>query len=225
MPQAKPDSDDIRRACNALAALLQDKVKYAIVGGAACQLLGSDRATDDPGKVVSARQLIAADENRFSVEIRTSHTHYKSDPRVEIEILSPPSTFREAFQEDTITYILDIEGIFINVLQPVQILNSKCRSILGRVTDGKKRTDSLDVLFLLKWLADQGVSPTAQQVPNAVEEFVEWFISIYGGEELWTAAGFDQEKGLFHLCYCSTLAKATSRFLLNCCISRGESSN
>jgi hypothetical protein len=66
MPQAKPDSDDIRRACKALAALLQDKVKYAIVGGAACQLLGSDRATDNvdivvpPGKVVSARQLIAA---------------------------------------------------------------------------------------------------------------------------------------------------------------------
>jgi hypothetical protein len=116
MPQAKPDSDDIRRACNALAALLQDKVKYAIVGGAACQLLGSDCATDDvdivvpPGNVVSARQLIAADENRFSVEIRTRHTHCKSDLRVKIEILSPPGTFREAFQEDTITYTLDVEG-------------------------------------------------------------------------------------------------------------------
>jgi hypothetical protein len=146
-----------------------------------------------------------------------------------------------------------LKGIFVNILQPVQILNAKCRSTLGRATDGKKRTDSLDVLFLLKWLADQGVSPTAQQVPNAVEEFVEWFISIYGGEELWTAAGFDREKGLFHLCYCSTrdwrimvpshhlshasihyqssfhffyrspLAETINRFLLNGHISKGGS--
>jgi hypothetical protein len=69
---------------------------------------------------------------------------------VEIEILSPSRTFREAFQEDTTTHTLDIEGIFVEVLQPVQILNAKCRSILGGATDGKKRTDSLDILFLLK---------------------------------------------------------------------------
>jgi hypothetical protein len=231
MPPAKPDPGDIRGACKALATLLKDKAKYALVGGAACQLLGSDRATEDvdfvvpPGKVVSARQLIAADKSSFSVEPRTRHTHYKSDPQVEIEILSPPGTFREEFKEDTSTYTLDIEGISIEVLHPIQILNAKCQSILGRAGSGKKQTDSEDITFLLKWLAGQGITPTAQQVPHAVGEFVEWFISIYGGEELWTAAGFDREKGLFYLCYCSTLAKATSRFLLNCCIPRGESSN
>lgn len=98
----QPQPQQIRDACAALAAFLADK-KYAIVGGAALQLLGSPRLTEDVDFVVpkdavpAARALLAAAGGHFSVDPRTRHTHYRTSPPVEIEILSPPSLFKENF--------------------------------------------------------------------------------------------------------------------------------
>jgi len=63
----------------------------------------------------------------FDVENRTLRSYYKSDPRVEIEIITPPSLFRESFNNNTPVVL--VNGV--KVLKPSLILNAKCNSILG----------------------------------------------------------------------------------------------
>lgn len=203
-----PNPQDVRRACAALAACLGKNVKYAVVGGAACQLLGSTRETEDvdfvvpQGQVAGARAIVAADKDRFTVEPRTRHTYYKSSPQVEIEIISPPGTFKETFDANTSTFTINVDGYPVEILHPLYILNAKCRSILGRANYDKKSSDAIDIQFLLWWLATNQIFPTAQYVPNATGEFVEWFIANYQGEEYWTRANFDRKTGRSRLPEC-----------------------
>lgn len=195
-----PSPQQIRDACVALAAILADK-KYAVVGGAALQLLGSTRLTEDVDFVVPkdavapARALLAAAGAYFSVDPRTRHTHYRTTPAVEIEILSPPTLFKENFDQYTPTHSITIGGRSITILKPALILNAKCRSILGRSNELKKKNDATDIKFLLWWLATNNAFPSAQEVPNATKDFVTWFIAIYEGVEYWTSARFNLESG------------------------------
>lgn len=86
--QLKPSPKEIRAASEALGALLTSRVKYAVLGGAACQLLGSGRVTEDvdfvvpKGEVKSARKLLAAEPAQFIVDKRTLHTYYRTQPQV-----------------------------------------------------------------------------------------------------------------------------------------------
>ncbi|KAF2462937.1 uncharacterized protein BDR25DRAFT_385324 [Lindgomyces ingoldianus] len=186
-----------------LAAFLGNN-KYAIVGGAAVKLLGSTRTTEDvdfvvpQGAVAAARTILAAAPAHFIVDPRTRHTHYRTSPPVEIEIVSPPALFRETFNADTPTHTITIGSASIKILSPVLILNSKCRSILGRPTEAKKVSDAADIKFLLRWLATNNAFPTAQDVPNATKEFVEWFIATYTGAEYWTSARYNFQTGGSH---------------------------
>nr|POE62243.1 hypothetical protein CFP56_70630 [Quercus suber] len=186
----------VQKAC-AHVALALGQTKYALVGGAACQILGSPRVTEDidfvvpKGSVNSARRLLAAAKNEFTVEPRTLHTFYKTSPPVEIEILSPPGTFKEDFDQDTSTVAVRIEGASVHVLNPVLILNAKCRSVLGRASEEKKLTDASDIQFLLEYLAKAGTFPSSQQLPNVSKEFVTWFADNYGGTQLWINARYD----------------------------------
>jgi hypothetical protein len=174
-------------------ALKDGNVRYAIVGGAACLLLGSDRATSDvdfvvpKGRIRDARLLLKAQSDHFSVQARTNHTVYLSNPTIEIQIISPPALFKEPSDEATETFEV-LDGI--HVLKPALILNAKCRSILGRAGEDKKMSDSQDIKFLLSWCAENGMDSKAD-VPNATKEFVDAFIATYGGAALWRRAGYE----------------------------------
>jgi hypothetical protein len=191
---AYPSTYHVIAAAKAVARALQDGgVKYAIVGGAACLLLGSNRVTTDvdfvvpKGRIKDARLLLKAQADHFAVESRTNHTVYLSNPPIEIQIIAPPALFKEPFDEDTETVEI-LDGV--QVLKPALILNAKCRSILGRAGDDKKMSDAQDIRFLLNWCAENDMA-TKADVLNATGEFVEAFVSMYGGEDLWRNLGYD----------------------------------
>lgn len=195
-----PTPEQVCAAAKAVGYALGDQ-DYALVGGAACVLLGSTRATEDvdivvpKGNTPAARSLLKQQIKYFDVANKTLHTTYKSTPLVEIEIIAPPALFKEAF--DASTPIIIVEGA--KVLKPVLILNAKCRSILGRAEEKKKRCDATDIQFLLSWCARNHAYPTSEEVPNASKQFVSWFIQRYGGKDYWTNAQYDLEIGLFLL--------------------------
>lgn len=140
-PSNKPTPEQVA-AAQAVGFSLGDQT-YAVVDGAACLLLGSSRVTEDVDIVVSqgatreTRLKLKSQDAYFDVEKRTLHTYYKSNPPVEVEILAPPSLFKETFSSST-PYIV-VEGI--RVLKPALILNAKCHSIVNRASEDKKRTD------------------------------------------------------------------------------------
>ena len=143
-------------------------------------------------QIRAARRLLAADTQSFTVDPRTLHTQYNSDPPIQIELLSPPTMFREHFDQNTPTVTMEVEGTEIRVLHPKLILNAKCRSILGRTTDERKAADSGDILFLLKYFgeSEQGDGKdTKMGVSNATQEFVEWYVERYGHKSLWQGVG------------------------------------
>ncbi|PSS15239.1 hypothetical protein M430DRAFT_59860 [Amorphotheca resinae ATCC 22711] len=194
----KPSPEQIREAAVAISYCLGDQV-YAIVGGAACSLLGSTRETIDVDIVVpqgatrDARRKLRNEPTLFDVDNRTLHTYYRSDPRVEVEIITPPSLFRERF--DNNTPVVLINGV--KVLKPSLILNAKCNSILSRSSGEKRLADATDIKFCLRWCANNNAFPTAAEVPHADMEFVEWFIGVYAESECWTNAGYNRETGSF----------------------------
>lgn len=212
MAPSYPSIEHILAAAHAVARSLEgSEIPYAIVGGAACLLLGSARLTSDVdfvvpmGRVRDARQLLRAYNSgdsdrqgdskagdRFAVQSRTNHTTYLSDPPIEIQILAPPALFREPFDETSPT--VDVDGI--RVLKPTLLLNAKCRSVLARAQQDKKTSDAHDIRFLLQWCAANGVSPTASEVPNATKDFVNAFVASYGGAYLWRAAGYELNSGM-----------------------------
>lgn len=193
----EPPPDFITAAAKAVA-LSFGSTHYAIVGGAACLLLGSTRQTTDidavvaKGETKTARDKLAAQKTHFSVDPKTRHTNYLSKPAVEIEILTPPLLFKENFDKDTPT--VTVAG-GIKILKPTLILNAKCGSILGRANEAKKLTDSRDIKYLLTWCAANKMWPTAKECPKVNKEFVEWFDSTYGGKELFKHAGWDETNG------------------------------
>jgi hypothetical protein len=106
------DVDAVREAAQAVGRVLGDQA-YAIVGGAGCALLGSPRTTTDvdivvpKGQTMEIRKLFKGQEG-FVVEKRTLHTYFSSNPRVDIEILTPPMLFKEEFDASTPTVISDL---------------------------------------------------------------------------------------------------------------------
>ncbi|GAT20753.1 similar to An03g02230 [Aspergillus luchuensis] len=104
-PDLHPPAE-IRAAAMAVANALTQYETYALVGGSACVILGSTRATLDidfvvsQGKTSNARQLLRASPD-FEVEARTNHTTYKTRRPVQIEILTPPLLFKEPFDHNT----------------------------------------------------------------------------------------------------------------------------
>nr|POE99493.1 hypothetical protein CFP56_52883 [Quercus suber] len=181
--------EQILEACASVGRNLGD-IKYAIVGGAACLVLGSTRSTEDvdfvvlKGEISNARKLLSADKDSFTVDSRTLHTYHKSSPPVQIEILAPPGTFREKFDQDTPTLTVEIGSSSVIILHPTLILNAKCRSVLGRASDAKKRSDASDIKFLLRYLVRTGIIPSSQDLSNASKTFVEWFVATFAPRRL-----------------------------------------
>lgn len=183
-------------ACAAIAAAFGPAVPYAIVGGAACVLLGSQRSTIDVDVVVpqghtpTARSLLA-NSLVFRVERRTRHTFFVSEQgEMPIEILAPPRMFMLPFSAEMPTTTVNIGGQDVRVLDPTTLLNGKLLSLRERSTDAKRMDDREDVLFLLSWLAEHSVVLTRENVPAATVEYVQALIEMNGGEEVWAAAGW-----------------------------------
>lgn len=188
----------VRNATHAVGAALR-QTKYAVIGGAACMLLGSPRITQDVDFVVPTGQTRTARQELrnagvFTIQPGTLHTFYQG---VEIEILAPPALFKEPYDAETPT--MGVQDV--RILKPTLILNAKCRSILGRASESKKGTDAEDILFLLQWFVGnpQHPKPTAAEVPNATKEFHDWFTARYcptpKEKALWPQAGFKISTG------------------------------
>lgn len=190
-------------AAQAVALSFGSSTHYAIVGGAACLLLGGSRTTSDVDVVVlrgetkTARDKLAAQVTQFSVAPKTRHTNYNSTPSVEIEILTPPLLFKEKFEEQTPTVIA--HGV--KILKPTLILNAKCGSILGRSTEAKKQTDSMDIMFLLEWCTSHSMQPTSYECPKVDAAFVQWFNDTFEDEDSFERAGWDKANGTSLLKY------------------------
>lgn len=189
-PQNVVTVADIRAAAIAIAAAIGDSLPWAVVGGGACVLLGSQRVTDDidfvvpTGHVSTARQLLRA-SGAFHVEPRTNHTTFAA-ANVDIDILYPPRMFASPFDGSTPTVAVGE----VRVLHPLLLLNAKCGSLPSRSKDDRKRTDAHDIVFLLEYCAEQGLKITPEAVPNAIPEFIEYSIQQgYVPERAWRAAG------------------------------------
>jgi len=192
----------VRNAAHAIGKAFWNN-HYAIIGGAACNLLGSTRATGDVdvvvprGKTPEARSLLQAETELFHVEKRTRRTWFRSSPPVEIDILAPPGMFKEKFDPTTPTTTID----GTKILKPALLLNAKCKSILQRGGE-KQYSDAMDILFLLTWCIEHDCIPIQEEVPNIGRDFVLWFIEtskkkIPDIAECWEKAGFNMEKGIF----------------------------
>ena len=175
------DVEAVRIAAETVGKILGDRT-YAIVGGAACALLGSPRTTTDVdiviprGQTLETRKLFR-DQESFVVEKGTLHTYFLGSPKVDIEILTPPLLFREAFDDSTPTVLVGSA----KVLKPALLLNAKCHSILGRGEE-KTRSDAHDIGFLLHWYYDEGDVPGAEECPRVIRAFVTWYIQNFGSE-------------------------------------------
>lgn len=197
-PAKEPPSSFIKAAAQAVALSL-GSTPYVIVGGAACTLLGSQRTTTDvdivvmKGETKTARNKLAAQAMHFSVDPKTRHTEYLSSPAVQIEILTPPLLFRENFDEATPTVMV---GYGIKVLKTTLFLNAKCRSILARATETRKASDAGDIKFLLAWCVSKKLWPTSGECTNINGPFVDWFVTSYGGGDLFKSAGWHQADGM-----------------------------
>lgn len=179
---------DILNASKAVARAMGTK-PYALVGGAACQLLGSQRTTKDVDFVVcenktgDARELLKK-SGEFTIDPRTKHTNYGE---VVIEILAPPGLYRGKFDENTPTQ--QVDGV--KILSTLQLLDSKCQALNIRPTAAQKITDAADIKFLLELLTASGgpLTNAKEQVPHADEQFIRGYKLKYG-EAPWEKAGF-----------------------------------
>ncbi|KAN0095131.1 hypothetical protein V8E51_015842 [Hyaloscypha variabilis] len=190
MSSPPSDVEAVRTAAEAVGKILGDTT-YAIVGGAACALLGSPRTTTDidivvpRGQTVETRKLFR-DQEGFVVEKGTLHTYFRSEPRVDIEILTPPILFREGFDSSTPTIMVGSA----KVLKPALLLNAKCHSILGRGEE-KTRSDAHDIDFILRWCHENNHPPMAGECPRVTRAFVAWYIQNFGCKNDWNNAGFE----------------------------------
>ncbi|KAK8128806.1 hypothetical protein PG984_009914 [Apiospora sp. TS-2023a] len=196
LPAPKPSRQHVVDAAAAVAFALDGKVPYALVGGGACSVLGSQRVTEDidivvpQGRTPEARSLLKQHPAYFDVEPKTLHTYFKSEPaRVRVELLAPPGMFREDFTEDTPT--IRVHDDRIRVLKPSLLLNAKCGSVQNRPNQERMQSDAMDIVFLLSWCHRNGNYPTGDEVPNATRALVDTFISLVPSKEHWINAGYD----------------------------------
>lgn len=153
------------------------------------------------GETKTARDKLAAQSTHFSVDPRTRHTNHLSKPAVQIEILTPPSLFKEIFDETTWT---EMVGYGIKVLKPTFRLNAKCRSTLARATETRKASDAGISSFFLHGVRAGRCGRRLVKSPSIDGAFVNWFVTSYGGRDLFESAGWDEANGILLLRYFET---------------------
>ncbi|KAM5542115.1 hypothetical protein V8D89_004198 [Ganoderma adspersum] len=192
-----------REAVQAAAGAIANTVgarPYAIVGGAACLLLGGTRQTEDVDMVVPKNTVVeyrklfrSSDAARLGFKTGTQqprHT-YHGQENVLIELLSPPGMFKSHFDENTPTVV--VNGI--RVLHPLILLDTKCGALISRA-ENKRFTDAQDITFLLGFCSSHRIPITTRDVPNASPDSIEYLISQgWVPREAWVNAGYVQGRG------------------------------
>lgn len=162
---------------------------YAIVGGAACALLGSKRITLDvdvaiPKNETKMARNLLRNATGFTVQPKTFHTFFGA---TEVELLAPPSLFRQKFDSSTPTVI--IEGV--KVLHPVHLLNAKCGAVVTRSTLAKTLSDSQDIQFLVDYCAKNGYTIWPDSAPNVTDVLVDRMVNDdWTTLEAWQSIGY-----------------------------------
>lgn len=188
----------------AVASALSETVHYAVLGGAACSILGSTRQTEDVDVVVPqnvTRHARAALRASSSVESRTNHTTYLFDhdttsggtqtEPIDIEILTPPSLFQDEYTSDT--PVFDIGGVC--VLHPMRILTSKCNSVVQRSSPQKRQTDIIDIKFLLNTIITHQMYQSPAELTRLrtliSEEWITYYVKAFDPASLglWVGLG------------------------------------
>lgn len=186
----------VQAAASAVANAVGNR-PYAIVGGAACLLLGSVRQTEDVDLVVPKNTVVeyrklfrTPDATRLGFKTGTQqprHTFHGQE-NVLIELLSPPGMFKTHFDANTPTVL--VNGI--RVLHPLFLLDAKCGALISR-SEQKRFTDAQDIIFLLGYCVAHGLKITTRDVPNASPDNVEYLISQgWVSREVWAHAGYVQ---------------------------------
>ncbi len=187
-----------RSAIHAAAVAIGETLgtrRYAVVGGAACMLLGSMRLTEDvdlvvpKGTVGEYRKLFKtaeAEERGFRTGTEQPRHTFHGPESVLVEFLSTAGMFKGRFDEDTATVVVD----GVRILHPLSLLDAKCESVFSR-GEHKKHTDAEDIRFLLEHCAGNGLKITARDVPHASPEAVEYLMSEgWVPQEAWVKAGY-----------------------------------
>ncbi|KAK6527953.1 hypothetical protein TWF281_009213 [Arthrobotrys megalospora] len=149
-------------------------IAHAIIGGAAGNLLGSERSTQDVDVLVTppaiqVREAILRNSDRFTVapNMKLVHTS-ESGTIVPIEILKdgPEATLR--MPELSSTPILEVDQI--PVVHPSMLICMKLNrwSWMSESTRDQSRVkadnDRHDIMFMLHWLAEKGEKITFEGV-------------------------------------------------------------
>jgi hypothetical protein len=172
------------------------------VGGAPCSLLGSSRQTEDINFVVpqggtsNARSALRRSAN-FHVQPRTNHTTYifavsEVEP-IDIEILTPPSLFKGEYTTlSPVVFVGDIR-----VLHPIDILASKCDSVIQQSTAEKRNSNSRDIAFLLDYIIEheelRGEAEIERLKKVATKEWIDYYLQNIEPymEEKWGKLGLN----------------------------------
>jgi len=195
-----PTRAETAEAARAIAGALPETLKYAIVGGAACALLGSERQTLDvdfvvpQGSTIEARAALRK-SSKFQVQQGTNYTTYtpeadQAEP-IDIEILAPPTLFRVDYTAQS--PVVQLQG-GVRVLHPADILASKCASVLARSTEDKRNSDSEDIGFLLKYILEheehRDDAALLRLGKIATKEWIEYYLQLQPQTKvMWVALG------------------------------------
>jgi hypothetical protein len=171
----------IREAVHQVSQALHN-TRYAIIGGIACILLGSTRATYDIDVIIpngernNATHALSQSAS-FGMEARGNRTWFSASNRnhYNVDIMEPRQIYQTFdFARDTVI----LNGV--RVLRPAALLNYKSLSwsAMDRPSQ-KKRNDAVDIIFLTRYMAQNGQTVSQMDVPFANADFLTDFVATY----------------------------------------------
>ncbi|TDL22790.1 hypothetical protein BD410DRAFT_788114 [Rickenella mellea] len=195
MDEPTPSSNLVLAAARSISAAL--RVPYALCGGAACVVLGSQRETKAIALVVPRGSTKAARTEfrahpAFKVEPRTNYTTFIGEPLnaqgtaehtelkgIPLTILSPPGLFSYNYTGAERDYVL-VDGI--RVLHPRFLILTKVVGIADRPMK-KIISDANDVAFLMEKLWNMGEMVSLGELgftSDILDKFVEIVPNVRG---------------------------------------------
>ena len=190
------DSRILKEACHDTGRALNDST-YAVIGGAACSMLGSSRGTHDIDIVVPDGTKPAAisalrSSRAFGVEPGSQRIWYNaSDGRhYNLDIIESSSIYQQfnCTQTETIT----VNGV--RILKPSLMLNFKCFSWTAENrSQQKKNNDAKDISFLDTYIAKRGERINGGEVRFADGDFfMNYLVSYPETRKAWQMIGLLQ---------------------------------
>ena len=168
---------------------------YALIGGAACSLLGSQRGTADldilvPEGQKRATQLLLADAPTFGYDAQTRQTWFNA-PNGNYHNIDVMAGSRVGTVLDSQTPTMLINGA--RVLPPGVLLRMKCLSWSEMDTkrdQTKKGHDAGDIRFLLEYMVENRITVDPQVMRGVNGDFFDGWLRRYPEtQQDWLAVG------------------------------------